>query len=80
MRRWLGPLLGILLLGGIGMGIYFSAHEQQRLTQQQALERRQVMVRGVIGSEKEDFFRDAKVVETLRQRGLTVTVEKAGSR
>ena len=80
MRRWLGPLLGILLLGGIGVGIYFSAQEQQLLTQQQALERQQVVARGVIGSEKEDFFRDAKVVETLRQRGLTVTVEKAGSR
>lgn len=80
MRRWLGPLLGILLLGGIGVGIYFSAHEQQRLTQQQALERQHATVRGVIGSEKEDFFRDARVVEALRQRGLSVAVEKAGSR
>ncbi|HRY15484.1 MAG: hypothetical protein KDJ31_12500 [Candidatus Competibacteraceae bacterium] len=80
MRRWLGPLLGILLLGGIGVGIYFSAQEQNQVTQQQLLERRQVLARGVIGSEKEDFFRDAKVIEALRQRGLTVTVEKAGSR
>lgn len=80
MRRWIGPLLGILLLGGIGVGIYFSAQEQRQLVQQQALEHRQVAVRGVIGSEKEDFFRDARVVEALRQRGLTVTVDKAGSR
>jgi len=62
------------------VGIYFSAQEQNQVTQQQLLERRQVLARGVIGSEKEDFFRDAKVIEALRQRGLTVTVEKAGSR
>ena len=73
MRRWLGPLLGILLLGGVGIGLYFSAHEQQLLTQQ-------VTVRGVIGSEKEDFFRDPRVIEALSARRLTVSVEKAGSR
>lgn len=80
MRRWLGSLLGILLLGGIGIGIYFSAQEQQRLTQQQVFERQQITVRGVIGSEKEDFFRDPKVIEALRVHRLNVSVEKAGSR
>ena len=73
MRRWLGPLLGVLLLGGVGIGLYFSAHEQQLLTQQ-------VTVRGVIGSEKEDFFRDPRVIAALSARRLTVSVEKAGSR
>jgi len=34
----------------------------------------------VIGSEKEDFFRDPRVIEALSARRLTVSVEKAGSR
>lgn len=66
-------MLGILLLGGVGIGLYFSAQEQQRLSQQ-------VTVRGVIGSEKEDFFRDPRVIEALLARRLIVSVEKAGSR
>jgi hypothetical protein len=37
---------------------------KQRLTQQQALERQQATARGIIGSEKEDFFRGPRVVGT----------------
>lgn len=37
-------------------------------------------VTGLIGSEKEDFFRDQRVVDALRRNGLTVQFQKAGSR
>jgi hypothetical protein len=73
IKRVLGPILLILLLIGVGAGIYFSAREQ--LTA-----RRVVSVRGLIGSEKEDFFKDPRVIDALRQHGIETRIEKAGSR
>jgi len=37
-------------------------------------------VTGLVGSEKAPFFEDARVQAILKRHGLTVTVEKAGSR
>ncbi len=37
-------------------------------------------VRGLIGSEKYDFFQDPQVIEILKREGLDVEVQKAGSR
>lgn len=73
MRRFLGPVVTILLLAGLVFAIYRSVGEQ--LTA-----RRAVTVRGLIGSEKEEFFKDPEVVDTLRRAGFIVQVEKAGSR
>jgi hypothetical protein len=73
MKRLLGPVLLVLLLVGVGAAIYFSASEQLAL-------QRVTVVRGLIGSEKEEFFHDPRVVEALRKGGLEVQVEKAGSR
>jgi PBP1b-binding outer membrane lipoprotein LpoB len=38
------------------------------------------VVRGVIGSEKQDFFADPQVVRAFAQHGLDVQVDPAGSR
>jgi len=73
MRRILAPLVTLLVLAGVGVAIWLSASEQLAL-------RRVVNVVGVIGSEKEEFFKDPAVVEALRQHGMVVRVEKAGSR
>lgn len=74
VKRLLGPLLTILLLGGVGVALYLSIGEQ-------AAERRLIEVRGLIGSEKEALFRDERVRSVLRrQHGLEVHAEKAGSR
>ena len=73
MKRWLGPILTLILLAGVGMAIYLSMQEQW--TQASV-----VTVKGVIGSEKEAFFRDPRVVEALQKRGLRVEIQKAGSR
>jgi hypothetical protein len=73
MKRILGPLLLVILVIGVGAAIWLTAGsvlEQQRL----------VHVRGLIGSEKEPFFQDERVIDALRKRGLEVEVEKAGSR
>jgi hypothetical protein len=39
-----------------------------------------VVVRGLVGSEKVDFFQDPDVVDAFRRHGLIVEVESAGSR
>jgi hypothetical protein len=73
IKRIFGPLLLVVLVLGVGAAIFFSAREQLAL-------RRVVTVRGLIGSEKEEFFKDPQVVEALRRGGLEVHIEKAGSR
>lgn len=72
-RRILGPLLSVILILGVGAAIFFSVSEQLAA-------RRVVTVKGLIGSEKEEFFRDPRVLEVLRQNNLAVEFEKAGSR
>ncbi len=73
MKRLLGPLLTLLLLIGVGVALYFSVSGQLSA-------RRVETVRGLIGSEKEDFFLDERVGAVLRRNGLVVEIEKAGSR
>lgn len=84
IRKLVAPALALLLLAGVGAGIWHSNRQlsadqadaaQQRLTQSQ-----QVTLRGLIGSEKEAFFADPRVQQALAKHGLTVNVEKAGSR
>lgn len=84
IRKLVAPALALLLLAGVGAGIWYSNQRlgqtqadaaQQRLTQAQ-----QVTLRGLIGSEKEAFFADPRVQQALAKQGITVTVEKAGSR
>jgi len=73
MKRPLNLLLTVLLLAGLGFGIYISVRGQIQT-------RSVVTVRGVIGSEKEDFFRNPEVVAALLERQLRVEYLKAGSR
>lgn len=73
VRRFLLPLLTLLLVVGVGYGIYLSVGGQLAA-------RNAVTVRGLIGSEKEDFFNDPAVQAALKKQGITVQVEKAGSR
>ena len=84
VRKLVAPALALLLLGGVGGGIWYSNSRvvDERTAEQTAkLEAgRQVSVRGLIGSEKEAYFADQRVVKALAAQGITVTVEKAGSR
>ncbi len=80
IRKFVAPALAVLLLASVGGGIWYSntrvALESGVRTEQQ----NQITVRGLIGSEKEVFFSDPRVQKALAAQGLTVTVEKAGSR
>jgi len=73
MKKIIGPVLGILVLLGVGAAIYFSASEQSHF-------RNIVEVKGLIGSEKQEFFDDPRVQKRLEQLGLRVVYQKAGSR
>ena len=73
MKRPLNIILTALLIVGLIVGIFVSVTGQIR---QKAV----LSVRGVIGSEKEAFFRDPAVSAALKTRGLMVTYVKAGSR
>lgn len=73
MKRLIGPLLLAVLVLGVGAAIFLSARQQLSL-------RQVVTVHGLIGSEKEPFFQDSRVIQELKQNGFTVQYEKAGSR
>ena len=73
MKRFIGPLLLVILIAGVVAGIFFSVRSQLAV-------RNIVTVRGLIGSEKEDFFNDPRVIEALKRGGVKVEIEKAGSR
>ena len=79
-RRALALGLAALLLAGVGGGVWYSRtalvnNQQAQLAQQQA-----ITARGLIGSEKEPFFQDERVRAVLERHGVTVNVQKAGSR
>jgi hypothetical protein len=80
LKRLLAPLLTLMLLAGVGYAIYLAITESTNTKavseQSQALRE----IKGVIGSEKEDFFHDPQTVAALAKLNLKVTVEKSGSR
>ena len=71
-RRIAAIGLAILLIIGVGYGIVSSART--------ALGPAAVNLSGIIGSEKDPFFKDARVVAALKRGGFNVAVTTAGSR
>jgi hypothetical protein len=84
MRRYVGPVLGVVLAGAVAAGIWYSnarlSASTARLPSAQSEAEKLVVVRGFVGSEKEAFFADSRVHAALAKHGLQVVVEKAGSR
>lgn len=74
MRRTLSVGLAVLLALGVIAAIVVS------ITGGQSKDADLTEVRGVIGSEKQPFFRDPAVVKAFAARGLKVAVDTAGSR
>ncbi|MFJ9428920.1 hypothetical protein ACIRQY_04565 [Streptomyces sp. NPDC101490] len=71
VRRILGIVLAALLLGG-GAAVLMTGGDKDTDTATRT-------VRGVIGSEKAEFFADPQVVKALAAKGLTVVTETSGS-
>ncbi|KAF0811433.1 hypothetical protein IGB42_04051 [Andreprevotia sp. IGB-42] len=80
LRKIIGPGLAVLVGIGLVGGLVFSAFNKQQHDRIQADADSVVTVRGLVGSEKEAFYRDTRVVAAFKRLGLAVVVEKAGSR
>ncbi len=80
INRILGPALATVLAVGVAAAVYVSYSRKSEADQIQRAAAAMVEVKGMIGSEKESFFSDPKVVELLAAQGLRVKVEKVGSR
>ncbi len=80
LRKTVGPLLALVVAAGVGGGIYLSAQRKAADDRARIDASQLVTVRGMIGSEKEGFFTDPRVIEALRKKGLVVHIEKVGSR
>ncbi|MGW7411211.1 hypothetical protein [Streptomyces sp. NPDC054863] len=72
VRRILGIVLAVLLIGGVAVAVVAGREEQGTGTATKT-------VRGVIGSEKAEFFADPEVVKALAAKGYTVRAETSGS-
>ncbi|MBG0852864.1 substrate-binding domain-containing protein [Streptomyces spinoverrucosus] len=72
MRRMTGIFLAVLLIGGVVAAVVVGRDngEQSAATK---------TVRGVVGSEKAEFFADPQVVDALAAKGYTVKTEPSGS-
>jgi hypothetical protein len=83
-RKLIAPVLAVVLLAAVAAGIWYSnsrVRDESAATEAAKIERdKQVSLRGLIGSEKEPFFADARVQKALALHGITVNIEKAGSR
>ena len=83
-RRLIAPVLAVVLLAAVAAGVWYSnsrLRDESVATEAAKIERdNKVILRGLIGSEKETFFADARVQKALALQGTTVSVEKAGSR
>ncbi|MDX3851697.1 hypothetical protein [Streptomyces sp. AK02-01A] len=72
MRRIVGIVLAVLLIGGVAAAVVAGRQNQGTSTATKT-------VRGVIGSEKAEFFSDPDVVKALAAKGFTVKAETSGS-
>ncbi|MFD4597324.1 hypothetical protein ACFWPQ_04725 [Streptomyces sp. NPDC058464] len=72
MRRIAGIVLAVLLIGGVVAAVVAGRQGDGKGTATKT-------VRGVIGSEKSDFFADPDVVKALAAKGYTVKTEASGS-
>lgn len=72
MRRIAGIVLAVLLIGGVVAAVVAGRDNGDPSTATKT-------VRGVIGSEKAEFFADPDVVKALAAKGYTVRTETSGS-
>lgn len=82
LKRFFAPILTVLLALGVGCAIYVSMTDKAQVAAAVNNDDRNKIyeLKGVIGSEKESFFRDPETIAALERLHIRVTIEKAGSR
>src|SRR6516162_9052506 len=80
MRKAIGPVLAAALLVGVGLALNYSVR-QKRLTDAASHQASaHVIVKVLTGSEKEKFLNDPGLAKVLEDEGISILVQKAGSR
>jgi hypothetical protein len=79
-RKFVAPALVALLGLGLLVALITSAFGKHQRDQADAQAASVVTVRGLVGSEKEAFYRDPRVAAAFKRLGLVIEVQKAGSR
>src|SRR5262249_43497104 len=78
VRKAIGPALAVLLLIGVAVAINYSIHERKRENSGQRSDH--ITVKILSGSEKEKFLSDPELLKVFEDEGMTLNVQKAGSR
>jgi hypothetical protein len=76
VRRVLGPVALIVLVVAVVLAVYLSSQDAARRRAERAV----VTVHGLIGSEKQVYLTDPRVLAELRKNGIDLRVETSGSR
>jgi hypothetical protein len=76
VRRVLGPVALVILVAAVAFAILLSTREAGKNRAARAV----VTVRGLVGSEKEPYLRDPRVLDELRRNGIDLRIETSGSR
>ncbi|GAC1659110.1 MAG: hypothetical protein NVS4B13_03170 [Candidatus Elarobacter sp.] len=76
IRRLLGPLVLIVLVVAVVFAVLVSTRDAGK----QRVARGVKTVRGLVGSEKEAYLRDPRVLDELRKNGFDLRIETSGSR
>jgi hypothetical protein len=79
-RKAFGPALAALLLVGVGLAVKYSIHDKKVTDAVAVKNSARVTVKVLTGSEKEKFLTDPELAKVLDAEGITLTVQKAGSR
>src|SRR5580700_10804645 len=80
LRKAIGPLLAVVLLIGVVFAIRNSMREKNEAQIAAQRARTSITVKILTGSEKEKFLSDPELAKVLASEGITITVQKAGSR
>jgi hypothetical protein len=80
VRKFVGPLLTLLLVAGVGTGIWYSSTDKLEADKVAERAAAMVVVKGLTGSEKLPFLQDPRVLAYLEKQGIRLEAMKAGSR
>jgi hypothetical protein len=80
LRKAIGPLLAALLLTGVLFAVYRSIGEKRQTDAASERASAHIPIKVLTGSEKEKFLSDPELAKVLDAEGITISVQKAGSR
>jgi hypothetical protein len=80
LRKAIGPGLALLLLAGVGIALRSSLREKKESDAASRKAADRITVKVLSGSEKEKFLADPALAQILDSEGISIAVQKAGSR